>query len=58
MGLFSALVGVAVEVVKMPVRVVADVVCIPKDAAYDEQVGHRTINGLEEIKKAAEKADE
>ena len=58
MGLFSAIVGVTVEVAKTPFKLVADVVMMPVDTEPGRGPLHRTIEAIEQIKEEAEKADE
>ena len=57
MSLFSALVKVAVETVKLPVSMVVDTVCILGDACEPNKqngIGHRTKESLEKIKESSE----
>ena len=58
MGLFSAIVGGAVEVAKAPLKVGADAVMMPVDTEPGRGPMHRTREALEAIKEEAEKADE
>ena len=53
MSLFGAIVGVVVETVKLPIAVVADVVCFPRILDGAESF---TAKKLEDIKDEAEKA--
>jgi len=57
MGLFRALIGVAIETAKLPIDVALDVVQIPKDLVYEDPPGHRTIARLEKIKDEAAEAE-
>ena len=57
MSLFSALIKVAVETVKLPVTIAADTICSGLDATEPNSqhgVGHRTKEQLEKIKEASE----
>jgi len=55
MGLFSALVGVVIETVKLPVSAVKDLVMVMDP---DRHVGQYTKENLERIKREAEKSND
>lgn len=54
MSLFGAIVRTAVNLVKLPVAVVADVTLALPDAARNDPVGHRTARAVQELKDEAE----
>lgn len=56
MGLFSAIVGTAVEIVKLPVAVAKDVVTL--GGAFDNNGRPHTLDQLDEIKNTAEELDD
>jgi hypothetical protein len=54
MKLFGQIVGTLVEVVRVPVAVAKDVVCVIPDLVEQKPLGHRTADQLEEVKDAAQ----
>jgi len=55
MGLLSALTGIVIETIKLPIAVAKDVIDLDDPL---EPIGHNTKENLERIKEEAEKADD